>query len=129
MYQKIKTKFFTVTICGIMTAVMLLAPGINPCADAESRRMGGSAVTNVSDNPLYPGYPEDFDSIGRLDRIADEEVVISDVLYRLSPSAAYHTPNHSNASPSRFHDGDYVGCLIDESGEIESIWLISRAER
>lgn len=129
MYSKIKTRFFAVIICGSITAVILFAPGISPCAGTESRRTGGSAVTVDGEKPLHPGYPVAFDNFGRMDRIADEEVVISDSLYRLSPAVTYHTPGHSNASRSRLHTGDYVGCLMNSDGEIESIWLIRGRQR
>jgi hypothetical protein len=129
MYSKLKTRFFAVIICGFITAGILFAPGIGQCAGTESRRMGGSAITLDVDNPLHPDYPGAFDNVGRVDRIADGEVVISDSLYRLSPAVTYHTAHDSSASRSDFHTGDYVGCLMNAAGEVESIWLIRGRER
>jgi hypothetical protein len=129
MYSNLKTRFSAVIICGFITAGILFAPGIGLGAGTESRRMGGSAITLDVDNPLHPDYPGAFDNVGRMDRIADGEVVISDSLYRLSSAVTYHTPRDSSASQSAFHTGDYVGCLMNAAGEVESIWLIRGQER
>ena len=129
MYSKLKMRFFAVIICGFIAAGILFAPGIGLGAGTESRRMGAAAITLDVDNPLHPDYPGAFDNVGRVDRIADDEVVISDSIFQLSPAVSYHTPDNSRASRSDFHTGDYVGCLINASGEVESIWLIRGRER
>ena len=116
MPRIINTRFFTVTIFGFIIAFILFASGIIPYAGAEER-------------PVHPGYPKFFDKIGRLERLADGEAVVSDSLFRVSASATYHTPRQRNASRSRFRPGDRVGCLINADGEIESIWFISRNRR
>ena len=129
MYRKLKTRFFTVTMFGFIIAVIIFTPGISLHAGSVPSRSNGPSVTNVGERPVHPGYPEIFDFIGRVDRIANGEAVISDSLYRVSSSASYHAPGPSNALRSRFRAGDRVGCLINADDEIESIWLISRKGR
>jgi hypothetical protein len=94
-----------------------------------SRTTVGSAAAFEEERPIHPGYPKAFDNLGRVDRIADGEVVISDSLFRLSPDVTYHRPGDRRASRSGFHTGDYVGCLMNAAGEVESIWLIRGRKR
>ena len=129
MYCKIKSKVLTVTIIGLMNAVILFAPGTSLCADTDTGRRNQTSITNSGEKSLHPGYPGIFDTIGRLERLANDEAVIGDTLYRLSPSVTFHAPGRSNASRSRLRAGDRVGCLINARGEIESIWFISRNSR
>jgi hypothetical protein len=72
--------------------------------------------------PTY--YPEKFDGIGRIDRIARDEIVISDSLYKLSPYATYATPKRKTAQRTRLDIGNLVGFVANEKNEIVSLWLI-----
>ena len=72
--------------------------------------------------PSY--YPEKFDGIGRIDRIARDEIVISDSLYKLSPNATYATPRRKTAPRTRLDIGNLVGFVANERNEIVSLWLI-----
>ena len=78
---------------------------------------------------LYPGYPYQFDGIGIIDRIGEEELVVSDELLILPIDADLHTPRSSSASKSSFGEGDYVGYQLDESGAIQSLWLLQKGNR
>jgi hypothetical protein len=129
MHRKMKMQFFTGTILGIIVAVILATPGISPCAGSNANRPKEPSTVNKGERPVHPGYPFLFDKIGRLDRITDNEAVISDSLYHISAAATYHTPRRGNASRSRFRVGDHVGCLINADGDIASLWLISRNSR
>ena len=75
-----------------------------------------------ADFPSY--YPERFDGIGRIDRIARDEIVISDSLYKLSPYATYATPKRKTAQRTRLDIGNLVGFVANEKNEIVSLWLI-----
>ena len=124
MYRKVKTRYFEVAVSGIVTAVILFMPYVSSWAGSDTRRTGVRAGLYEAERPIHPGYPTAFDKRGRINRIATEEVVISDSLYRLSPAVTYHTPARSYTSRTRFHQGDVVGCLMNADGEIESIWLL-----
>ena len=124
MYYKIKTQLLGAALCGCVIAVLLFTPNFSTSAGIVSGLTVGSAVAFAEERPVHPGYPKYFDNVGRIERISRSEVVISDGLFRLSPTASYHTPGRSNASRSRFHSGDLVGCLLNADGEVESIWLI-----
>jgi hypothetical protein len=69
-------------------------------------------------------YPKKFKQIGRVDRIALDEVVINDCLFRLSPDVEYHTPSIENASSAWFKEGKFVGYVTNSRREIVSLWLI-----
>lgn len=69
-------------------------------------------------------YPDQFSGFGRIDRIASDEIVIDDLLYRLASSVTYHTPTRTNASRSWFRTGNLVGFVLNSEQEIVSLWLI-----
>jgi hypothetical protein len=126
MKVDIKTRLLGVALAGMLLSVAAFAPGLGPCAWAGSKSLARSKVVYTGETPVYPGYPRAFDCVGRIDRITASEVVIDDSRYRISSSAAYHTPRQLNALPSEIHVGDMVGCLNDSDGMIESIWIINR---
>ena len=71
-------------------------------------------------------YPGNFDGAGRINRIAADEVVINDVLFKLSPAVEYHTRTTQNASSAWLKKGQIVGYINSSSSrrEIVSLWLI-----
>jgi hypothetical protein len=69
-------------------------------------------------------YPEKFNAVGNIDRIAEDEIVIGDTLYRLSPSATYHTPSIRDASKVLFPVGSLVGFITNSEQVVTSLWLI-----
>jgi len=69
-------------------------------------------------------YPDKFNAIGNIDRIAEDEIVIGDTLYRLSPHATYHTPTVRDASKVLFPVGSLVGFITTSKREVMSLWLI-----
>jgi hypothetical protein len=129
MVINIDKRLFKAVLAGFFFVVMAFAPGIGPDAEAGSRNPGKSNIVYTGEAPVHPGYPRLFDNIGTIDRFAAGEVVIDDSLYRVSNSVRYHVPGPRDVSRSRFHAGDFVGCLITANGEIESIWLISPNNR
>jgi hypothetical protein len=129
MNRNIKTRLFTVILSGLILASMSFTPGFGPEAEAKSKKHGLSEATYDGERPVHRGYPRLFDIVGRIDRITDDEAVIGDSLYRISPTAAYHTPHQRHALQSMLQVGDDVGCLTDSNGEIKSIWLITGSKR
>jgi hypothetical protein len=97
---------------------MFLLAFVLPTGDAQARQgfKEGSAI------PEH--YPNKFDQIGRVDRIATDEVVINDCLFRLSLDVEYHTPTTKHASRTWFKVGKFVGYIINSKREIVSLWLI-----
>lgn len=69
-------------------------------------------------------YPNGFDGWGHIDRLAPDEIVIDDTLYKLSPSVTYNTSVKTNVSTSLFGVGNVVGYLQSPAGEIISLWRI-----
>ena len=69
-------------------------------------------------------YPEKFAGVGRIDRMAKNEIVIDDSLYKLSPFATFHTPKRSDVSTAWFRLGNLVGFLTNDEREITSLWLL-----
>jgi hypothetical protein len=97
--------------------LLMAAPGLPvSAAAAEMHGEGGFAL------PEY--YPDRFDGTGRINRIAMDEVVIDDSLYRLSPYAEYATPTDRHALRAWFQVGNRVGYMTNEKHEIISLWLI-----
>ncbi|MFC1495444.1 hypothetical protein ACFL6W_09195 [Thermodesulfobacteriota bacterium] len=71
-------------------------------------------------------YPEWFHGWGRIGYFEENELVINDMDYRVSPRATFHTPDDDYASRYIFTKGKMVGFLFDENGEIISLWLITK---
>lgn len=69
-------------------------------------------------------YPGNFDGSGRIDRIATDEVVINDTLFKFSPEVKYHTRATQNASSAWIKEGQFVGYITSSRREIVSLWLI-----
>ena len=69
-------------------------------------------------------YPQEFDGMGRIDRLEGREIVIDDSLYRLGPGSNFATPRGNHASRAGFRVGSYVGFVLNATGEIRSLWLI-----
>ena len=74
---------------------------------------------------IYPDYyPDTFNLIGKIDRIAENEIVINDTLYRLSPNLSCYTPTSMYASKAIFSVGNRVGVEIDSKHEVTSLYLL-----
>ena len=125
----INKRLFEAVLAGLFFVAIAFAPGIGSDAEAGSKNPRRSDIVYTGETPVHPGYPQLFDNIGTIDRLAAGEVVIDDSLYRISNSTTYHVPGSYTVSRSRFKAGDSVGCLFTADGEIESIWFISRNSR
>jgi hypothetical protein len=74
-------------------------------------------------------YPKTgFDGMGRINtvNIGQNEVVIDEFLYNLSPMVQYNTPILNDVSSGDFIEGKLVGFIVDSKDTIVSMWLIQR---
>lgn len=69
-------------------------------------------------------YPPGFDEQGRIDRIAVDEVVIDDIVWKFSPDVKYHTKTTQNASRDWFKVGSQVGFIKDAGNRILALYLL-----
>ena len=87
--------------------------------------VGYSAQKSFEGDRVLPEYyPARFDGGGPIDRITEDEAVIGDMLWKLSPDVRYHTPSIENASSAWFKEGKFVGYITNSRREIVSLWLI-----
>ena len=63
--------------------------------------------------------------IGIIDRIAEDEVVIDDVLYKLAANVIFYESDklYTYANRSVFSVGTSVGFKYDENREITALWI------
>jgi hypothetical protein len=101
------------TLLLFFSVCSLLLVGLSFAADDETES-----------NELPRHYPLEFTGTGRIDRIAQDEIVIDDRLYGLSSHTSYNIPTRNNVSRSNFHVGQIVGFITDGSRQIISLWLI-----
>jgi len=100
-------------------AVFLLSLGLTADAGQAQRRYYREQWK------LPEFYPRGFDGYGIIDRINNNEVVISDSFIKLSPKVKLNTPRSKNTSDYHFTRGKSVAYLLNENREIESLWLIT----
>lgn len=84
-------------------------------------------LTGDSDDSAFTSprhYPDKFHGTGRIARIAGDEIVIGDSLYKLSSAVTYHTTKIENASSAWFRAGNLVGFITNSEHHIISLWLI-----
>ena len=82
-------------------------------------------LTQDSDDSLFNSpthYPDEFHGTGRIARIAKNEIVIGDSLYKLSSDVTYHTTKIENASSAWFSEGNLVGFMTNSDHHIISHW-------
>ena len=125
MFMSTNKGFLRAMITGLILVVLSFVVGPAQTATAGSKGRGRSKMISDGEKPVYPGYPRLFDTVGRIDRLTDRKVVIDDSLHRISSSTTFHSQTQGDASRSRFHVGDVVGCLTNSKGEIKSMWLIT----
>lgn len=114
-YHKIKQM-----VAGIAVALVIVGACIPAAVSAGDRKIRGEWI-------LPENYPAGFDGYGYLNRLAANEVVIDESLFRLSPRVTYATPLSIVAESGDFQEGDLVGYLTDSNKAIVSLWLIEKA--
>lgn len=71
--------------------------------------------------------PPQFDFRGQLDRLSDEDIVVSDTHMALSidETVTYHRSDGSAlASSSSLKIGDWVGCFFDDFNRVKAVWKL-----
>jgi hypothetical protein len=109
-----KKSTLLITIGLALLFLSLGQPLTGMCAERQGKT--GRAL------PEY--YPDKFNGTGRIDRITVDQIVVDDILYRLSRNAEFSTPTTKHASRSSFRIGNRVGYITNENSEIISLWLI-----
>jgi len=74
-------------------------------------------------------YPRGFDGYGKIETIEKDRVVINDTAWKFSRQTRFATPRDRNAGVSSFSAGDTVAYLLNEKGEIISLWYIEFHKR
>ena len=74
----------------------------------------------------YAYYPELFSGRGILESVSKHHVVIGDSEYKLASGATFHTPIQKNVSGSLFKKGQPVGFILNDDGEISSVWKLNK---
>ena len=69
-------------------------------------------------------YPRGFDGYGKIETIEEDGVIISDTSWQFSPGVRFATPRDRNAGIDDFSIGDTAAYLLDQDGEITSLWYI-----
>lgn len=80
----------------------------------------------VKPEMVFPDYYPygGFQGMGYILTISQNEIVIDDKVFKLSPDAIYRTLEIENASRAFFRPGMKVGYLLKAEKEIKSLWLI-----
>ena len=71
---------------------------------------------------------EVIDRTGTIDQIRDNEVVVNDCSFKLSPGVKFYTNSKMNtyANRSRFKKGTKVGFQFKNNGVVTVMWLESK---
>ncbi len=87
-------------------------------------------VVASAEKPLHPGYPYVFDMTGKVDRMSITELVVDDVLCRLTNNTTFHAFDNSFADAASFKVRDQVGLIFSDKERrvVLSVWLIKRAD-
>jgi hypothetical protein len=108
-------------ILGIALALIIAGICIPAGVFAGEQKIRGEWI-------LPENYPQGFDGYGYINRIAADEVVIDESLFRLSPRVTYTTLNSVMAQSEDFIEGDLVGYITNSEQAIISLWLIEKAK-
>ena len=109
-------------VYSLMMAMLLLIAG--PIS------AGDTAVLDIKPPKLGNGPPAEgpdlkegkFDGTGMIDRIADQEIVISDTYYRLRATVVYKYLDGRLANADDFPVGTTVWFVLYADNIIESVW-------
>ncbi len=99
--------------------VLFMVGMVIPCGFAHGQ---SQLVRPEMAFPEY--YPYGFHGMGYILSIEQDQIVIDDSLYALSPDVTYHTLEIENASSAFFRPGKRVGYRFDSKGKIKSLWMI-----
>ena len=85
-----------------------------------------TTIASASEAPVHSGYPFVFDMTGKLERLEDDDLVVEDVLFKLTSSTTYQTPDAVFASKSDFQQGDKIGLVLSDKQKriVKAVYLI-----
>ncbi len=112
-----------------VTAAFILVVFIMSAGLAGAAGLSDCGVEIDGEKPIYAGYPAAFDGHGAIDKIYANAIVINDAYMPVTNSTTYHSPGGVWGSKSSFSKGDYVAYLLDEKGQIKSLWLICNKKK
>ncbi len=69
-----------------------------------------------------------IEAIGLLDRIAAQEAVIDDSLYRLAPDTTFYSKTNKPLLKTDMTQGSVVGWQLNAKGEIVKMWKLAVPE-
>jgi hypothetical protein len=69
-------------------------------------------------------YPKWFNGYGKIDKIEEDIVILSDTSYEFAPGVRFTTPSDRSARIDDFTIGDTAAFLLNQDGEITSLWFI-----
>ncbi len=78
-------------------------------------------ASDVTETETELTVPE-FDAIGTIDGISENEIVIDDRLFKLSTATAFYSKTGERISRSGFSKGRMVGIVLNSSRQAISIW-------
>ena len=100
--QKIGIK--PLKLCVFILVILLLSSALGFAEDPEKEAIEGN---------------------GAIDQIRDDEVVVNDCLFTLSPGVKFYTNSKMNtyANRSWFKKGTKVGYQINDNDDVTAMWL------
>jgi hypothetical protein len=70
----------------------------------------------------------EIEVIGMVDRIADDEIVLNDRLFRFAPEVEIYSQNGERLSMTDIIEGHIVGWMLNEKGEIAKLWKLAKPQ-
>jgi hypothetical protein len=103
---------------------ILIGPGLQLLAEESD----GEQLRNpYGARDPYENYPEEFSGRGILEALSSEAVVISDSRFTLDPGVSFHIPGRGlGGSPSSIIKGEAVAFIVNDQGQIVSLWKLNR---
>lgn len=82
---------------------------------------------SFAEKPLFPDYPISFNIQGEITRISDKDIVIGDMLFKLTTATECYTSSGYSYGPSVYQIGDIVGLITDPEKQrnVLSIWKLT----
>jgi hypothetical protein len=79
----------------------------------------------IPEGPDYPKhYPAAFSGTGQIIRMDSQIIVIDDTSYKIFPYTSFHTFNMRKAPRRWFKEGQYVGFVEGNRGEIIELYQL-----
>ena len=70
----------------------------------------------------------EIEATGMVDRIADDEIILNDKLFRFAPEARIYSKDGERLSIADIIKGNIVGWMLNENGEIAQLWKLTEPQ-